>query len=143
MAHPEARNFLDILFSPLEEISKSSRIVLVLSTGELALLVVFSKEITRPGWQRLAIIAVIVILAFSILEWLRAALSLISFRQSLSKALSRLDLDHPEPWIRTEGEDLVRRQGSIVKFLTRQCWSFFIATAFGILYLLALFLPPL
>src|SRR5437879_4912067 len=64
-----------IMVSPVEEIDKSSKVVLSLSTGALALLVGFLRDASLPIWARVLLGASVVSFGLSIFRWLVLARS--------------------------------------------------------------------
>lgn len=55
MVPPKLEKLLHTMVLPLEEADKTSKLVLSLSTGALALLIGFLKGATLPTWARLLI----------------------------------------------------------------------------------------
>ncbi len=148
-----AQNLLKLMVTPLEEIDKTSKLVLSLSTGALVLIIGVLKDPLASIWARLFLGGAALLFARSLFQWLSLARMTVDFREGFAQAMAS-DLSKDLFVVSKSGPDIEIRSSSLSKYLelpekrhelsvkfTSQCNFFISGVLVALGYLIALMLP--
>ncbi len=142
-----------LMVSPLEEIDKTSKLVLSLSTGAIVLILGFLKDPTASVSARLILGASAVFFACSLFQWLTLARMSVLFQEDFAKALAS-DLSEylvllsksetgsiASSWVKEHGTPLVHKREKLFLKFKSQCTFFVYGVLVALGYLIVLLLP--